>query len=215
MNKNVNKHIESLISRYPELQSIKESLYTIYFILEKSFFNSGTLFVCGNGGSASDAEHIVGELMKNFRKNRKIPEKELNKFHEILKDGDISAKLQKGFPAVSLNGHPALSSAYANDVDPLMAYAQQLYVLGKENDVLIGISTSGNAENVLNAFKVARVKGIKTILFTGKNNGKCEEYADCILKAPSMETYIVQEYHLPIYHTLCMMIEERFCGDDE
>ena len=213
MNKSVNKQMEQLFSRYPSLRCIGENLHRAYFILEKTFFNSGTLFVCGNGGSASDAEHIVGELMKNFLLKRSMPEEEKKSFKEVLgSDEEISSRLQMGFRAVCLNGHPALSSAYANDVDPLMTYAQQLYVLGKEGDAFIGISTSGNAVNVLNALKVARVKKISSILLTGENHGICEPYADCLIKVPLRETYQIQELHLPIYHALCLMIEERFYG---
>lgn len=215
MNKSVNKQMEQLFTRYPSLRGIGENLHRAYSILEKTFFNSGTLFVCGNGGSASDAEHIVGELMKNFLRKRPMPEGEKKIFREVLGPGDISSKLQMGFRAVCLNGHPALSSAYANDVDPLMAYAQQLYVLGKEGDAFIGISTSGNAVNVLNALKVARVKKISSILLTGENHGICEPYADCLIKVPLRETYQIQELHLPIYHALCLMIEERFYGNNE
>lgn len=207
---------EQLIERYPALECCSENLMIAYSILENCFFNDSTVFVCGNGGSASDAEHIVGELMKGFRLKRELDENTAKKFKDILgKDEDISLKLQNGIRSISLTGHPALSTAFMNDVDPLMTFAQQLYVMGRKGDVIIGLSTSGNAENILRAFKVARVKGIKTILMTGMNNGKCEKYSDCIIKAPSYETYIVQEYHLPIYHTLCMMIEERFYGKQQ
>jgi len=120
-----------------------------------------------------------------------------------------------GFRTISLNGHFSLQSAYINDIDPLMTYAQQLFALGREGDALLGISTSGNAKNVLNAFKVAQVLGIQTVLLTGKKCGICEKYADAVIKVPEEETFKIQEYHLPVYHTLCLMIEEYFYGNEE
>ena len=216
MNKNVNKHLECLIQRFPELECISENLCTIYCTLQNAFFNSNTFFVCGNGGSSCDGEHIVGELMKSFRIKRQMPEQLAEKFETILgSEENIAHKLQMGFRAISLNNHPGLSSAYINDVDPMMVYAQQLFALGREGDVLMGISTSGNAKNIYNAFKVARASGITTILMTGQNHGLCEKYADAILRAPSMTTYRIQEYHLPMYHTLCMMLEEEFYGEEK
>ena len=151
--------------------------------------------------------------MKSFRIKRKMPEQLAAKFETVLgNEENIAHKLQMGFRTISLNNHPGLSSAYINDVDPMMVYAQQLFALGREGDVLMGISTSGNAVNVYNAFKTARVMGIKTILLTGENCGICEKYADILLKVPANETYIIQEYHLPVYHALCSMIEEGFYG---
>jgi len=133
-------------------------------------------------------------------------------FVETLGEENILDQLQPGLRAISLNNHPALSSAYINDVNPLMVFAQQLFVMGTKGDVLLGISTGGGAENVYNAFKAARAMDITTILLTGEKHGICEKYADKILRAPAMETYRVQEYHLPMYHALCMMLEEEFYG---
>lgn len=214
MNKteNVNKLAETLFSRFPELRSSAENFLYIYSILKNGFFKQKTLFICGNGGSCADGEHITGELLKSFILHREPSEETKKAFSETLGDENILEKLQPGLRAISLNNHQALSSAYINDVDPLMVYAQQLFVLGTEGDVLLGISTSGNAKNIYNAFKVARAKKITTILLTGEKHGICEKYADAILRAPAMETYRVQEYHLPMYHTLCMMLEEEFYG---
>ena len=214
-NKNVNKHAEALFQRFPELLPESENFYKVYHIIENAFVNSKTLFLCGNGGSAADCEHIVGELMKNFVAKRPHSADMRSRFKTAL-DGDDSLLnfLEPGLRAISLLGHPALSSAFANDVDAVYNYAQQLYVLGREGDVVIGISTSGNARNVLNCFKTARAMGIGTILFTGLNHGACEKYADTILRAPSFETYRIQEYHLPMYHMLCIMLEERFYGKE-
>ena len=211
INENVNKHAEELFARFPELAETSESFYQTYFTLENTFVNGGTLFLCGNGGSASDAEHIVGELMKSFVRKR-LPSPEIRKRFEEHDAADLLEKLQPGLRSVSLLSHPALSSAFANDVDPLLCFAQQLYVMGRKGDAVIGISTSGNAENVFACFRTAKALGIATILLTGKNHGICEKYADVVWKAPSFETYRIQEYHLPVYHALCKMLEERFYG---
>lgn len=214
INKNVNKHAEVLFQRFPELLPQAENFNKVYITLQNAFVNSKTAFFCGNGGSAADCEHIIGELMKNFVMKRQVSPEFREKFIQNGGDPALLDILQPGMRAVSLLGHTALSTAFTNDVDPLYCYAQQLYVLGKEGDVVLGISTSGNAENVYQCFRTARGLGIKTILFTGENCGKCEEYADVILKAPSRETYRIQEYHLPLYHTLCIMLEEYFYGQN-
>ena len=207
------RHVKELLKRYPDLEQASEKLIIAYSILKNCFFNDRILFVCGNGGSAADSEHIVGELMKGFRMKRPVKEAVRADFMEQFGNEELANKLQMGLRAVSLLSHPALSSAYMNDVDPLMTYAQQLFVMGREGDVLIGLSTSGNAKNIYYAFQVAKVKKIKTILFTGENCGICEELSDCTVKAPSRETYVIQEYHLPLYHCLCLMLEEAFYGN--
>lgn len=211
---NVNKHAEALFERFPELCPESGNFHHLYSILKNLFFKRKTLFLCGNGGSASDAEHIAGELMKNFKLKRKHREEVERDFEKILGEDNVLNRLQPGFRAISLIGHPALSSAYINDMDPLMVYAQQLYVLGTPGDAVLGISTSGNAENVYNTFKTARGIGIQTLLLTGLNHGRCEKFADAVFHAPSKETYRIQEYHLPVYHTLCLMLEEEFYGED-
>ena len=208
---NVNKHAEELFRRFPELRAVSGPLFDVYSTLENVFVNGGRLFLCGNGGSGSDSEHIVGELMKNFIL-RRPHSNEMKKCFADSGASDMLEILQPGLPAVSLLSHPALSSAFSNDVDGLYNYAQQLYVLGRKGDAVIGISTSGNSKNVFNCFRAASAMGIHTILFTGENNGICEELAEFKLKAPSRETYRIQEYHLPLYHTLCIMLEERFYG---
>ncbi len=212
--KAVGTHAEKLFKRFPELEALSREFYESYTILETSFFNGGTLFVCGNGGSASDGEHIVGELMKGFLSKRPLGKDVEKEFEEALGPSfrDTTSKLQMGLRAISLNNHASLGSAYINDVDPYMNYAQQLFVLGRPGDVFMGISCSGGSKNVLNGFKVARAKGLKGILLTGSNAGACEREADVSIKAPAKETFIIQEYHLPIYHALCAMLEERFYG---
>lgn len=209
--KNVKNHAEELFRRFPELRTLSASFFDTYSTLENVFVKGGTLFLCGNGGSGADSEHIVGELMKNFILRRPHSE-EMKKCFADSGASDMLEILQPGLRAVSLLSHPALSTAFTNDVDGLYNYAQQLYVLGRKGDAVIGISTSGNSKNVYNCFRAATAMGIRTILFTGENNGKCEELADIKLKAPSRETYRIQEYHLPLYHTLCIMLEERFYG---
>ena len=207
----VNKHAEELFRRFPELRAVSGPFFDVYSTLENVFVNGGKLFICGNGGSGSDSEHIVGELMKNFILRRPHADEMKKRFAESGAS-DMLDILQPGLPAVSLLSHPALSSAFTNDVDGLYNYAQQLYVLGRKGDAVIGISTSGNSKNVFNCFRAASAMGIRTILFTGENTGICEKLAEIKLKAPSRETYRIQEYHLPLYHTLCIMLEERFYG---
>ena len=213
-NISVQKYADTLFQRYPELLSCSESILQAYSIMENSFFKSGTLFICGNGGSASDAEHITGELSKGFLLKRELPDDLKRKMNENLGENidAITSRLQMGLKAMVLSAHQALSTAFANDVDPKLCCAQQLFVMGSQKDVVMGITTSGNAENVLNVFKVAGGLGMKRILLTGSGCGKCVPYSDCVIHAPAAETYRIQEYHLPIYHTLCMMIEERFFG---
>lgn len=213
-NTKIRRYAEDLFARYPELLPSSESIFQAYSIIENSFFKSGMIFLCGNGGSASDAEHIAGELSKGFLLKRELPESLRKEMNERLGENidEITGKLQMGLKAMVLSAHHALSSAFANDVDPVLCYAQQLFAMGSENDCILGITTSGNAENILSAFKVAGGMGMKRILLTGEGNGKCVPYSDCVIHVPAKETYKVQEYHLPVYHALCMMLEERFFG---
>ena len=206
------QHIKDLISRYPALESITESLDKVYVTLKTCFVNDKTLFCAGNGGSAADSEHIVGELMKGFLQKRPLNQVVSSAIRQRTGDITLADRLQMGLRCISLISHPALNTAFMNDVDPLMIYAQQLFVLGRSGDAVIGISTSGNAENICNMFKVARARGITTILLTGMNKGICEEFADFVIHAPASETYKIQELHLPIYHCLCAMLEENFYG---
>lgn len=215
MEKNdIKNYLEQLFIRFPELRTSREELLNAYSILKSCFVKSGTLFVCGNGGSSSDADHIVGELCKGFIMKREVPKSVRDTMSQNLGEdaSELCDKLQMGLRAISLNTQSALASAYLNDVDPYMIYAQLLFVMGKKEDVLLGISTSGNAKNVMNAMKVAKYEKIPSILLTGAGNGVCEKYAECVVHVPARETYRVQEYHLPIYHTLCMMLEDEFYG---
>ena len=206
------RHIDLLVERYPSLESAKNDIVAAYLLLEESYENGGKLLVAGNGGSAADAEHIVGELMKGF----KLPRKPEADFAEKLVEenqelGSVLAEnLQGALPAIALDGHPALSTAYMNDCEPLLCFAQQVNGYGKLGDVFLGISTSGNSKNVLYAATTAHAKGMKVIGLTGAKDSKLKDMSDVCIKAPQTETYMIQELHLPIYHSLCLMLEDKF-----
>lgn len=206
------RHIDLLVERYPSLESAKNDIVAAYLLLEESYENGGKLLVAGNGGSAADAEHIVGELMKGF----KLPRKPEADFAEKLVEenqelGSVLAEnLQGALPAIALDGHPALSTAYMNDCEPLLCFAQQVNGYGKSGDVFLGISTSGNSKNVLYAATTAHAKEMKVIGLTGSKDSKLKDMSDVCIKAPQTETYMIQELHLPIYHCLCLMLEDKF-----
>ena len=206
------RHIDLLVERYPTLESARNDIVAAYLLLEESYENGGKLLVAGNGGSAADAEHIVGELMKGF----KLPRKPEADFAEKLVEenqelGSVLAEnLQGALPAIALDGHPALSTAYMNDCEPLLCFAQQVNGYGKSGDVFLGISTSGNSKNVLYAATTAHAKGMKVIGLTGAKDSKLKDMSDVCIKAPQTETYMIQELHLPIYHCLCLMLEDNF-----
>ena len=206
------RHIDLLVERYPSLETAKEDIIAAYLLMEESYENGGKLLVAGNGGSAADAEHIVGELMKGF----KLPRKPEADFAEklVAENQELGAvlaeNLQGALPAIALDGHPALSTAYMNDCEPLLCFAQQVNGYGKAGDVFLGISTSGNSKNVLFAATTAHAKGMKVIGLTGAKDSKLKDMSDVCIKAPQTETYMIQELHLPIYHCLCLMLEDRF-----
>ena len=209
---NLNKHVEILIERYPILSTIKSDIIDGYFLLENCYLNGGKLLIAGNGGSAADSEHIVGELMKSFKKRRLVDSEFAKKMISIdpERGEKLSKNLEKSLPAIALVAHEALSTAYINDVDGLGVFAQQLYGYGNENDVFLGISTSGNSKNIINATVVARALGIKILGLTGKNGGELATVANVAVKVPQEETYMIQELHLPVYHCWCLMLEEKF-----
>ena len=205
------RHIDLLMERYPSLESAKNDIVAAYLLLEESYKNGGKLLVAGNGGSAADAEHIVGELMKGFKLSRK-PETDFAErlVAENQELGSVLAEnLQGALPAIALDGHPALSTAYMNDCEPLLCFAQQVNGYGKSGDVFLGISTSGNSKNVLFAATTAHAKGMKVIGLTGAKDSKLKDMSDVCIKAPQTETYMIQELHLPIYHCLCLMLEDK------
>ena len=200
-------HLTHLIERYPALAQMRGAIEQAYRILEECYENGSKLLVCGNGGSAADSDHIVGELMKGFYKQRMLPEEERKRF------GEQGEKLQGALPAIALTQHGALATAFLNDVDPAMVFAQQVYGYGQGGDVFLGLSTSGNSANVVLAAKVAAAKGMKVITMTGRNGGKLKELSDVCMIVPAQVTADIQEYHLPVYHTLCAMLEEHFFPD--
>lgn len=206
------KRLDILFERYPELESQRENIAKAYHYLEYSYGNGGKLLIAGNGGSAADAEHIVGELMKGFENPRKLKDTEIDKLKDVNYElGEVLGKhLQGSLPAMALDGHFALSTAYMNDCEPLLCFAQQVNGYGKEGDVFLGISTSGNSKNILYAATVAKAKGMKVIGLTGANDSKLSEMADVTIRSSHTRTYMIQEHHLPIYHCLCLMLEDRF-----
>lgn len=212
MEKRIEKQLELLTERYPQLEVCKEDIQKAYELIEKCYSNGGKLLVAGNGGSAADAEHIVGELMKGFKKPRKLPKEYADRLTAVEPElGKVLAEnLQGALPAIALDGHPALTTAYMNDCEPLLCFAQQVNGYGKAEDVFIGISTSGNSKNILFAAVTAKAKGMKIIGLTGQKESKLFEIADICIKAPETETYMIQELHLPIYHCLCLMLENFF-----
>lgn len=214
-NRNMQKHIDLLVERYPSLAVCAKEINDAFDILKDSYSQDGKLLIAGNGGSASDAEHIVGELMKSFKLARNLSEEYTHKLKEVNKNyGEVLANnLQGALPAIALDGHFALTTAYMNDCEPLLCFAQQVNGFGNPGDVLLGISTSGNSKNVLYAATVAKAKGMKVIGLTGQKDSKLSELADVTIQAPNTETYMIQELHLPIYHCLCLMLEDYFFGE--
>lgn len=205
-------YINELIERYAVFEPIKQSIIDGYQIMKTSYENGGKLLIAGNGGSAADSEHIAGELMKRFQIPRPIPEDFEKKLIEIdpLRGPELAKNLEQPLMAISLVAHEALSTAYINDVDGLGVFAQQLYGYGKEGDVFLGISTSGNSKNVISATVVARALGLKVIGLTGNTGGELAKIADVAVIVPEVETYKIQEMHLPIYHCWCHMLEAYF-----
>ena len=209
------KHIDLLIRRYPVLNDIKNDIINAYFVLEECYENGGKLLVAGNGGSAADSEHIVGELMKSFKIKRRITEDYARKLIAIdpERGSRLADSLEQSLMSIPLVSHEALSTAYINDVNGTDVFAQQLLGFGKKGDVFLGISTSGSSDNIISATVVARASGIKVIGLTGLEGGVLASVADVTIKVPEKETYMIQELHLPVYHCLCLMLEDRFFGD--
>lgn len=194
--------MQELLNRYPKLSECSECIENALELIIETYKNGGKVLVCGNGGSAADSEHIVGELMKGFMKKRPVNDKRIPE--------ELRKSLQGGLPAISLPSQCAILSAFINDVDPEMMYAQLVYGYAKENDLLIGISTSGNSQNVVRAVEVAKCIGVKTLSLTGAKESKLSELSDVTIRVPETETYKVQELHLPVYHYLCAKTEEYF-----
>lgn len=208
MNVTIEKIVNEFFLRYPNLEPERVNIVASYQILVECYMKKGKVLVCGNGGSAADAGHITAELMKGFLISRTLRKEDLEKFSE--EDQDIAQRLQYGLPAISLAAQSELVTAIGNDNGAEMVFAQQVFAYGNKEDVLICISTSGNSENVVNAAKVARSIGIKSITLTGQNGGSLEKLTDRTICVPEKVTYKIQEYHLPIYHLLCLMVEQKF-----
>lgn len=214
MEEKLTKHINLLIERYPALGVCRQDIILAYQVLEKVYLEGCKLLVAGNGGSASDSEHIVGELMKEFKIKRKIFTTQIDDLMKIDAEmGAILAEhLQGSLPAMSLVGEPSLTTAFMNDAVPLLVFAQQINGLGRVGDAFLAISTSGNSKNVLYAAVAAKSKGMKVIGLTGERENRLMEFADVCIRVPETETYKIQELHLPVYHCLCLMLEEKFFG---
>lgn len=211
---NLQKYIDLLLKRYPRLVPIVNDIISAYKIIEESYSNGGKLLIAGNGGSAADSEHIAGELMKRFRIPRPVPVEFADKLTAVDPERGfaLAKNLERGLMAIPLVAHEALTTAYINDVDGLGVFAQQLYGYGKCGDVFLGISTSGNSKNIMNATVVARASGIKVVGLTGAKGGELADVADVAVRVPETETYMIQELHLPIYHCWCLMLEDYFFG---
>ena len=194
--------LTKLLERYPNLISCKDDILRARESIIRCYENKAKLLLCGNGGSCADCDHIVGELMKGFLLKRKVDDKKIPE--------NIREHLQGSLPAISLSSHTAFMSAFINDVEPSMVYAQMLYGYAQPNDVFIGLSTSGNSANVVNTATVAKAIGLGTIALTGKNGGTLSEICDVAVRVPETETYKIQELHLPVYHYLCAEIEKYF-----
>lgn len=213
--KRLEKHIDLLIERYPKLKQVKNEIIEGYLVMEECYLKGNKLLIAGNGGSATDSEHIAGELMKRFKIPRTVGSEFANKLVDIdsIRGKKLANELENTLTAIPLVAHEALSTAYINDVDGLGVFAQQLYGFGKKGDVFLAISTSGNSKNIMYATVVARAMGIKVVGLTGLCGGELAEVADVAVKVPEIETYMIQELHLPVYHCWCLMLEDKFFGN--
>ena len=210
----MSKILETLLDRYPALLPCREDIEASAQRIGDSFARGGKLLIAGNGGSAADAEHIVGELMKSFVLPRPLDASLMERMRKIdpQRGALLAQHLQQGLPAIALDGHPALSTAFQNDCEPQLVFAQQVIGYGREEDALLAISTSGNSENVLYAAIAAKAKEMAVIGLTGARESRLSALADICIRVPATETYQVQELHLPVYHALCMIWEKRFFG---
>ena len=214
MESRIEIHLNHLIDRYPKLIVCRDDILKAYNLLESAYSSGRKLLVSGNGGSASDSEHIVGELMKEFRLKRKVYADQAEAMMTIDPEmgATLAENLQGALPAICLTGHSSLTTAFMNDANADLIFAQQVNGYGKPNDVYLGISTSGNSKNVIYAAITAKAKGLKVIGLTGARDSKLSKLADCCIKVPETETYKIQELHLPVYHCLCLMLEDKFFG---
>jgi D-sedoheptulose 7-phosphate isomerase len=211
-------HLQNLITRYPSLAVCRSSIADAFAALESTFAAGGKLLAAGNGGSAADSEHIVGELVKRFVTPRPVTAEFAARLAAVTAAAGfppdtatyLAKNLEQGLPAINLAAHTALVTASMNDTAADIVFSQGVSSYGKPGDDFLGITTSGNSANILYAFLTAKARGLKTILLTGGTGGKAAKIADCAIVVPERETYKVQELHLPVYHCLCLMLEDRF-----
>lgn len=215
MEKRLEAHIDLLMERYPKLEICRKDIVSAYEMMESCYERDGKLLIAGNGGSAADSEHIAGELMKRFSSPRPVPEDFAKKLISVdeIRGKELARNLEQGLTAIPLVAHEALSTAYINDVDGLGVFAQQLYGFGRAGDAFLAISTSGNSKNIISATVVARAMDIRVIGLSGKSGGELANVSDVCICVPEEETYKIQELHLPVYHCLCLMLEDRFFGE--
>ena len=213
MKKSTEIILKELTERFPALINVESDIEEAYNLLYECFANGGRVYLCGNGGSAADCEHMAGELLKCFKLPRPLNDDFKKALREHGEDGEVLAdNLERGLPVVSLCGHAAFSTAFQNDNTPALVFAQQVNAYGREGDVLVAFSTSGNSQNCIYAAVCAKALGMKVIVLTGRDGGKLKPISDVSVVVPAKETYQIQEYHLPVYHALCAMVEEEFFG---
>lgn len=212
LEKIMESELKELVVNYPELNVLIEKIKNAVTQLIEVYTKGGKILVCGNGGSAADCEHIVGELLKEFKVKRPISKEIRQKLSDFGVSDEFLDNVQGALPAISLVSHIGFITAFNNDVNSAYVFSQQVYALGSKGDVLLGLSTSGNSVNVINAAIMAKAKGMKVISMTGETGGKLKEYSDVLLNVPSQDTARIQEYHLPIYHTICECLEKNFFG---
>ena len=201
----MSSHLENLIERYPALEECQSDIQEAFNLLATTFRKDGKLLLCGNGGSAADSEHWAGEMLKGFAHSRPLS--------SSMRQGlpsEMAARLQWAFPVIPLTGFPALATAFSNDVNPEYVFAQLVLALGRVGDVLATLSTSGNSTNICRAAEVARARSLPVLALTGVTGGKLKELADVCICVPATQTPHIQEFHLPIYHCLSLMLEEAF-----
>jgi len=203
----MNLHLDQMLLRHPQLVACLSDIERAFVIMRDSFRDGGKLLLCGNGGSAADSDHWAGELLKGFARKRPLGLADIEKLPAAL-----AQKLQGALPAIPLTGFNSLNTAFANDVDPQLTFAQLVWGLGKPGDVIVGLSTSGNAANVCAAMEAAKARGLTRIGLSGRSGGLLCRCCDLCIKVPADETYLVQELHLPIYHCISLMLEDEFFG---
>jgi phosphoheptose isomerase len=201
--------LDDLIQRYPKLEQLKDEIQKAANSLIRCYQQGGKVLVCGNGGSCSDSDHIVGEMMKGFEHKRPLEVSLKEKLSKVAGERGtfLAEKLQQGLPAISLTAHSALITAVANDIGADLIFAQQVVGYGCTSDVLIAITTSGNSQNIIDAILIARAKGMIIVGLTGETGGKIKSLCDILINVPESRTFLVQELHFPIYHSLCLMVE--------